>query len=204
MPPERGGASDKVGRPAPASASPPRVPKHDAAPDYQPGPAGQAPAPRPKLTLGPDAAARRRAPPAGRARAATATAATASTEGRSAGRGRQTSARQDQGISIIAWPPAFRWTFAAWNAGPILPLARGIDAAILEAMPELAVPGGGGKKLLRLMLAQYTRQGPYKAALQAGAARIGLDGQPCDTVTPREAESAAARLAARSTSGGTP
>jgi ProP effector len=68
------------------------------------------------------------------------------------------------------------------------PLKINIDSDILLAMPELT------RKSLSYALADYTWGPTYCRHVTAGAARIGLDGEPCGTVSEAEAAFAADRL----------
>jgi ProP effector len=82
------------------------------------------------------------------------------------------------------WPAVFR---PHTDPGPWPPLKVGVHLDIAMAAPELAVPRG----LLREALRLYTSRDPYLAGLVKGAARFGLDGEPCGTVTAEQANSPA-------------
>ncbi|MBY6239853.1 ProQ/FINO family protein [Methylosinus sp. Sm6] len=68
------------------------------------------------------------------------------------------------------------------------PLKIGMDADILLAMPELT------RKGLACALADYTWGPTYCRHVLAGAARVGLDGEPCGHVSDAEAAYAADRM----------
>ena len=73
------------------------------------------------------------------------------------------------------------------------PLERGIHHGILAALDGAVKP-----QELRRALGYYTGNQAYLRALVAGAARIGLDGNPTgEPVSAEEAAIAAARLAGR-------
>lgn len=93
----------------------------------------------------------------------------------------------------------FPLAIAKFDEGPIRPLRVGIHADLIAALPELAA--GRGRKMLQQFIRQYSRSGAYLASLEVGADRVDLAGEPCGGVTELEAESAAAALRARSTSG---
>jgi sRNA-binding protein len=61
------------------------------------------------------------------------------------------------------------------------PLAIGIHEQIISALDGVA-----SRREIKLALAFYTRNLKYLAALKAGVARIGLDGQPTGVVTAKE------------------
>ena len=82
------------------------------------------------------------------------------------------------------WPQVF-----AGPKAPKRPLAIGIRQAILSAAPDL------DRADVWLALDDYTAGPTYLRACVAGAARIGLDGEPDGVVTASEAAFAAKRAA---------
>jgi sRNA-binding protein len=88
----------------------------------------------------------------------------------------------------------FGQCIAPFDRGPVKPLKVGIDRDIAAAVPELLA---GREKLLKPFLRGYTSASIYLAALQPGAARVDLAGEPCGTVDAVAASRAAEQLAAR-------
>ncbi len=84
------------------------------------------------------------------------------------------------------------------QGAPKLPLKIGIDKDIRAAAPQI------GGKALWIALQDYTGGKTYQRALVAGAARIGLDGQPAGVVTEQEAAHARHRLRRRPKAPGAP
>jgi hypothetical protein len=91
------------------------------------------------------------------------------------------------GIAMLAerWPACFH-VFER----PRRPLKLGIHLDILAALD-----GAMTLQELRQALCFYTGNHCYLRRMSAGAARIGLDGNPTGTVSTEEAAAAAARLA---------
>ena len=68
------------------------------------------------------------------------------------------------------------------------PLAIGIDKVILAEEAKNSEEERISQKVLRRFLAKYTRSVAYKEAMQSGSARINLQGEKVDKVTPEHAE----------------
>ena len=68
------------------------------------------------------------------------------------------------------------------------PLAIGIDKAILAEEVKKTAEEQITQKVLRRLLAKYTRSVAYKEAMQSGSSRINLQGEEVDKVTPEHAE----------------
>jgi len=68
------------------------------------------------------------------------------------------------------------------------PLAIGIDKAIIAEEVKKPEEEQISQKVVRRFLAKYTRSVAYKEAMQSGSARINLQGEEVDKVTPEHAE----------------
>jgi hypothetical protein len=68
------------------------------------------------------------------------------------------------------------------------PLAIGIDKAISAEEAKKPEEEQISQKVLRRFLGKYTRSVAYKEAMQSGRARINLQGEEVDKVTPEHAE----------------
>jgi sRNA-binding protein len=68
------------------------------------------------------------------------------------------------------------------------PLAIGIDKAISTEEAKKPEEEQISQKVLRRFLGKYTRSVAYKEAMQSGSARINLQGEEVDKVTPEHAE----------------
>jgi ProP effector len=96
---------------------------------------------------------------------------------------RQSIAEHVRAILVERFPAAF-----AGKGEEKKPLKIGIAEDLLLAMPELT------RRNLAFALADYTWGPTYCRHVIAGAARIGLDGAPCGTVSEAEAAFATDRL----------
>ena len=68
------------------------------------------------------------------------------------------------------------------------PIAIGIDKAIIADEAKKPEEEQISQKVLRRFLGKYTRSVAYKEAMQSGSARINLQGEEVDKVTPEHAE----------------
>jgi len=68
------------------------------------------------------------------------------------------------------------------------PLAIGIDKEIIAEEAKKSEEEQITQKVLRRFLGKYTRSVAYKEAMQLGSARINLQGEEVDKVTPEHAE----------------
>ena len=68
------------------------------------------------------------------------------------------------------------------------PLAIGIDKEIIAEEVKNPEEEQISQKVLRRFLGKYTRSVAYKEAMQSGSARINLQGEEVDKVTPEHAE----------------
>ena len=68
------------------------------------------------------------------------------------------------------------------------PLAIGIDKAIIAEEARKSEEEQISQKVLRRFLGKYTRSVAYREAMQSGRARINLQGEEVDKVTPEHAE----------------
>ena len=68
------------------------------------------------------------------------------------------------------------------------PLAIGIDKVISAEEAKKPEEEQINQKVLRRFLGKYTRSVAYKEAIQSGSARINLQGEEVDKVTPEHAE----------------
>ena len=68
------------------------------------------------------------------------------------------------------------------------PLAIGIDKAIIAEEAKKPEEEQISQKVVRRFLAKYTRSVAYKEAIQSGSARINLQGEEVENVTPEHAE----------------
>jgi len=75
-------------------------------------------------------------------------------------------------------------TFAPFGWAPLAPLKAAIHRDVIAANPKISLPA------IRGVLRLYCGSAGYKRLLVEGAARVGLDGLPCGTVTAGEAEHA--------------
>ncbi len=67
-------------------------------------------------------------------------------------------------------------------------LAIGIDKAIIAEEAKKSEEEQISQKVVRHFLARYTRSVEYKEVMQSGSARINLQGEEVDKVTPEHAE----------------
>ena len=100
-----------------------------------------------------------------------------------------TTTKQDIDAALARLAEAFPQTFVLEKHRPHRPLKVGIAADIRARCPAVE------RRVLSVVLSVYTRRVMYLQSLVAGAARIDLDGKAAGTVTARDAEYAAARLA---------
>ena len=97
--------------------------------------------------------------------------------------------KQDLAAALARLAEAFPQTFVLERHRPHRPLKVGIAADIRARCPAVE------RRVLSVVLSVYTRRVMYLQSLVEGAARVDLDGKAAGTVTARDAEYAAARLA---------
>src|SRR6185437_8633979 len=97
--------------------------------------------------------------------------------------------KQDLDAALARLTEAFPQTFVLEKHRPHRPLKVGIAADIRARCPAVE------RRVLSVVLSVYTRRVMYLQSLVEGAARVDLDGKAAGTVTARDAEYAAARLA---------
>jgi len=97
--------------------------------------------------------------------------------------------KQDINAALAHLAEAFPQTFVLEKYRPHRPLKVGIAADIRARCPAVE------RRVLSVVLSVYTRRVMYLQSLVEGAARVDLDGKAAGTVTARDAEYAAARLA---------
>jgi ProP effector len=100
-----------------------------------------------------------------------------------------TTTKQDIDAALARLAEAFPQTFVLEKHRPHRPLKVGIAADIRARCPAVE------RRVLSVVLSVYTRRVMYLQSLVEGAARVDLDGKAAGTVTARDAEYAAARLA---------
>ncbi len=100
-------------------------------------------------------------------------------------------ARDDKGAdAIIAeLAAAFPATFTL-NTDQVRPLKNGVREELYDAAAQIS------HRRISAALARYCRSPAYLKAVEEGASRIGLDGEPAGQVTATEAEAARKQLAA--------
>jgi ProP effector len=98
--------------------------------------------------------------------------------------------KQDQDAALARLAEAFPRAFVLEKHRPHRPLKIGIAADIPARCPAVE------RRVLSVVLGAYARRVMYLRSLVAGAARVDLDGKAAGEVTARDAEYAAAKLAA--------
>ena len=100
-----------------------------------------------------------------------------------------TTTKPDIDAALARLAEAFPQTFVLEKYRPHRPLKVGIAADIRARCPAIE------RRVLSVVLSVYTRRVMYLQSLVAGAARVDHDGKAAGTVTARDAEYAAAKLA---------